>query len=168
MILAFGIQHVYADDSVLSFESVVLNPDGSTTWTYSIVSGNPELSHWILAVGDCARIYIDWGSTDGFEETTDPHFELTGIKWETNDPGQGATVFFSFTIGAEYNARLGEVEYGMKSGGNKVTGLIPGPVCEGGTLVVPENPFGTLGSIGVMIAALFVFTNYRKNLFTKI
>jgi hypothetical protein len=106
----------------------------NNTWTYRVkeVSGK-DLSHWVLGVGNCAKVLSDGtpantqfgglgpdGSTGGFY----------GVKWNTD--GQFNDALFSFTLDGDYPEATIDVlaKAGSKnSGAGHALGQIIGPDC---------------------------------------
>ncbi|MCB0114586.1 MAG: hypothetical protein KDD84_10865, partial [Caldilineaceae bacterium] len=166
--LGVMIPVAHADDSVTLAEgfytielvSVVVNPDGTQTWTYNVrenatdpdglpwASGTFKgLSHWVLGLCDDALDDFVSGSavpSAGFTLQTTllgkKKVQLVGAKWETPDFSVGGfqSDNFQFTLSQKYPiAGVGfatvsdeGTDVGVKGGKYPNYGQIAGPSCE--------------------------------------
>ena len=112
----------------ISLESHVDN-----TWTYRVkeVSGK-DLSHWVLGVGNCAKVLSDDTPTNTQFGGLGPDGStgFYGVKWNTDDGFNNA--LFSFTLDDDYPEATIDVlaKAGSKSSGaGHALGKIIGPDC---------------------------------------
>jgi hypothetical protein len=140
------------------------NPDGTSTWCYIVTSyTGPAISHWSLdIITDCLTEYniveiTENGVSLGEKElwwdipAGNPvlKFDKEYADYEVR------TVCITFNVGYS----IGNVNYHVVGGGQEATDTIEGPVCP--SVVVPETPWGTLGSAMAVMVALAIY-GYRK------
>ena len=91
------------------------------------------LSDWQLSLStDCIdeSDLVSCGPEPCFYQVDDPHFGLTGIKFDDLDTGKGETDCFNFTLQGNWTNLVGETSMGLKAATVVSTGDVCGPICE--------------------------------------
>jgi hypothetical protein len=119
-------------DDGSSYE-VSLENHVDNTWTYRVkeVKGK-DLSHWVLGVGNCAKVLLNQtpANTEFGGLGPDGSTGFYGIKWDTGDKFSDA--LFSFTLDDDYPEATIDVlakAGSKKSGAGHALGQILGPDC---------------------------------------
>jgi hypothetical protein len=116
----------------INFMGIAYNGQ-NTQFTYCITGlHTPALSNWQMALElTCINPedVVDCGPEPCFYQVNDPHFGLTGIKWDSTEIEPGQTVCYDFTLIGNWTESVGDVTIGLKAGQNVDFGEICGPVC---------------------------------------
>jgi hypothetical protein len=160
--IAYTIDHFQ-----IVLESVVVNADGSQSWTYSITKlGNgptmKDLSHFTMLFSSCDNShFIDyhgggWGPDPSASSCTGG---ADGIKWDWG-VSAGDTAYYQFTTDQAYD--MGFATGLVKYSTNCSTGLIPGPDCT--TVINPDpdpdpDPCGWIDRLNLGVSIQYF--NYR-------
>jgi hypothetical protein len=144
-LLCLGAPAVFAQDCDesttvgnfrIDFEGTSFDGD-NTRFDYCITGlDGPDfhaLSDWLLSLNtDCIgeSDIVSCGPDPCFYQADDPHFGLTGIKFDDLDTEVGETDCFHFTLAGNWTNLVGETTLGVKAATAVWSGDICGPICE--------------------------------------
>jgi hypothetical protein len=126
---------------------------GGIKFTYHVKAGSENLNYWRLY--SCA--FNTYKIIDASE--TVHHPDSKEYITFTDPYNKENERYVWFVLEAGYSGiGLGNINYLLKAESNDYTGSIQGPICPTPDFVVPENSYGTIGSVISMVVAALVLT----------
>ena len=122
------------------FDGVAYNPDGTSTWTYTVYpcGAQKSLNSWTLQLCE-AHVVIS--SDPNGQVRQDPHSPVWGIVWSVNMREDDPPQTFTVTLSDWHPART--VLVGARVPPDTAVGTLDGPECPGATVTPTPTPTQT-------------------------
>jgi len=132
--------------------------DGAATTFRYCVTGldNPgfhALSNWEMSL-DVACVspedLVGCGPEPCFYQVDDPHFGITGIKFDDLEVDKGETECYSFSLAGDWTGQIDNVTAGLKAAQEISFGQICGPSCQNCEMAVAMEPKQVTNAVPVL------------------